>query len=78
MTWSSLPHQRAAADRDGLLTDVEVQKAADLLRLVGAEAALFEAPDAHHLAVQLNLFIARQPGVDGRHGMIGAGFGGRG
>jgi hypothetical protein len=43
-----LAHERAAADGDGLLADVEVEKATDLLRLIGAQRTLLEAADAHH------------------------------
>ena len=71
-------HQGAGADGDRLLADVKVEEAADLLRLIGAEAALFETPDAHHLAMQLDLVLARQLRVDRSRGVIrAAGGGGR-
>ena len=46
-----LAHEGAAADGDGLLADVQVKEAADLLRLVRAQAPLLEPPDAHHQPV---------------------------
>src|SRR5690606_15607183 len=47
-------HERTAADGDGFLTDVEVEKTADFLGLVGAQTALLEAADTHHLPVELD------------------------
>ncbi len=73
-----LAHQRAAADGHRLLADVEMQEAADLLGLVGAQAALLEPADAHHHAVQGDLLLGRQRRVDGRGRearLAGAGLG---
>ena len=42
-----------AADGHRLLADVQVQEAADLGRAVQLDAALLEAPDAEHLAIEV-------------------------
>ena len=39
------------SDGDGFLPNIKMEESADLLRLVGAEAALLETPDPHHLAM---------------------------
>jgi hypothetical protein len=59
-----LAHQGAAADGHRLLADVEVKEPADLLRLVGPQAALLEPADPHHQAVEADLLLNRQGGVD--------------
>lgn len=61
-----LPHHRAAPDGHGFLADVEMEETADPALLIGAQAALLEAPDAHHLAIEPDAFSRRQPCVDGR------------
>ena len=82
-----LAHERAGADGDGFLADVEVEEAADLALVIDGQAALFEAADAHHLAVELDLLLGVERGVgrglgvraghgDGRRG--GGVFGGDG
>ena len=65
----------AAADGDRLLADVKVQKAADLLCLVGAQAALLEPADPDHLPVEVDLL---PPRVSGRIDRRAAGPAGNG
>ncbi len=57
-------HDGDAADGDGLLADVKVEEAANFALLITAEAALFEAADAHHVAVELDEFVRAELGVD--------------
>src|SRR5207244_152136 len=52
-----LAHQRTATDRDGLLANVEMKKAADFFSLIGAKRTLLEPPDAHHFPEQLDLRV---------------------
>ena len=61
-----LLHDRAAADGHGLLPDVQMEESADAALLIGAQAALLEAPDAHHRAVKIEALRLGQPGVDRR------------
>src|SRR4051812_27190214 len=61
-----LAHQGAAADGDGFLADVEMEEPADLLGLVSAETALFEAANPHHLTEELDLLILRELRIDWR------------
>jgi hypothetical protein len=74
-------HQRTATDGDGFLSDIEMEKAADLLGLVGAQGTLFKTTDAHHLAVELDLGLLGEIGIDRSRGGLadggGFGFGGR-
>ncbi len=64
-----LAHERAGADGDGFLADVEVEEAADLAGIIDREAALLEAADAHHLAVELDLLLGAKRGVGGSLGV---------
>jgi len=57
-------HQGAAAYGDSFLADVQVEKTADLFRLVRTQAAFFKAPNAHHLTVELDLLFDAQGAVD--------------
>jgi hypothetical protein len=65
MTWSSSPISEQQPDGDRLLADVEVEKAADLLALIGAQRALLEAADAHHLPEQIELGFGVERRVGG-------------
>jgi hypothetical protein len=71
-----LAHDGHAADGDGFLPDVEVEEAADLALLVAAQAALLEAADAHHVAVERDQLVMAELGVDGGlPGIIASDFG---
>jgi hypothetical protein len=49
-----LAQGRNRTDRDGLLPDVKMAKAANLPQAVGLGAFFFKAPDENHLAQKLD------------------------
>ncbi len=57
-------HQRTATDGHGLLADIEVEKAADFLGLIGAQAPLLKPADADHLAEELDAGLGGQVCID--------------
>jgi hypothetical protein len=71
-----IPHQRAAADGDGFLSDVKMEESPDLFALIGAEAAFFEPSDAKHLAVKLNFGFRKHIHINNNFNNIGGLFGG--
>jgi hypothetical protein len=71
-----LAHDGHAANGDGFLADIEVEEAADLALLVASEAALLEAADAHHVAVEGDQLVVAELGVDGGlPGIVASDFG---
>jgi hypothetical protein len=50
-----LAHEGATSHSHSFLAYVKMEEAADLFCLVGTQASLFEPPDTHHQAIEIDL-----------------------
>ena len=64
-------HERAGADGDGFLADVEVEEAAHFAAVVLLERLLLEAAHAEHFAQETDFVLGGEAFVDGGESVVG-------